>query len=263
MIDYTLVVGVDARHLQQLAITWPTWKRHKPSLLQRPMLIFFDWNQVTPAMIFRAVQEHPNLVTVPWPEPDWIKHEGGDDKWTDPQRYRMLSGFVHVPATYVGTRYFLKIDTDTVATGQDDWIDEAWFENDPAIVAQGWGFTKPPDQMRKLDEWAYRNHHVLGFDSPPLSLDLKPEPGSDKLKHKRIISWCGFFNTEFTGRAADWAVRTCGQCQLPVPSQDGYLWYLAKRLGLGINRIDAKNRGWQHWNTMFNIRQAAERAMQC
>lgn len=262
MIDYTLVVGVDASHLRQLAITWPTWKRHKPSLLQRPMLIFLDRDQVSMGDV-KSVVDHPDLRIARWPEPDWIKYEGGNDKWTDPQRYRMLSGFVHVPASYVDTRYFLKIDTDTVATGQDDWIDEQWFENDPAVVAQGWGFTKPPDQMSRLDAWAYRNHHVLGFDSPPLSLDLKPEPGSDKLKHKRIISWCGFFSTEFTGRAADWAVRTCGQGQLPVPSQDGYLWYLATRLGLEVKRVDMKARGWEHWNTMFNIRQAAERAMQC
>lgn len=263
MIDFTLVVGVDARHLNQLAITWPTWRKHKPGILKQPMLIFYDRSQVTPAMIFGVVQEHPDLCTVAWPEPSCLEYEGGDDKWTDPQRYRMLSGFVHVPPVYVSTRYWLKLDTDTVATGQDDWIDDGWFENDPAVVAQGWGFTKPPDQMMRLDLWAEMNAPLLEDLMKHDPLNLIPEPGLDKLKHKRIISWCGFFDTAFTGRASDMATEACGWGKLPVPSQDGYLWYLAKRLGLGINRIDAKNRGWQHWNTMFNIRQAAERAMQC
>jgi hypothetical protein len=201
---------------------------------------------------------------VGWPEVDEFDYGQGQDKWTCPQRSKMLAGFVHVPAVYAATRWWLKIDTDTVATGFDDWIDKRWFENDPVIVAQGWGFTKPPEQMLKLDAWVEANAGRLSEEleqHPPLK--MVPKPGEDKLRHKRIISWCGFFDVNFTGFASDLASASCGWGKLPVPSQDGYLWYLAKRLGLGINRIDAKNRGWQHWNTMFNIRQAAERAMQC
>lgn len=263
MIDYTLVVGVDHYHLQQLSVTWPTWKRHKPDLLQRPMVVFFDRDQVKRTSILEAI-DHPDIKTVAWPEYDWIIYDGDpSDKWTNPQRYRMLSGFVHVPATHVDTKYWLKLDTDTVATGKPDWIQDEWFANEPAIVAQRWSFTKPPDQMLKLDQWvADYAGHVPGLSTMP-ALNMAPQPGSDRLGHKRIISWCGFFHTATTALAARYADRTVGANQLPVPSQDGYLFYVAKRMGLEIKRIDAKAAGWEHWTSMNNVVQAAQRAMQC
>lgn len=260
MIDYTLVVGVDRYHLEQLAWTWPTWRKHKPSLLDHPMLIFSDRDSVDPDVV-RGVVDHPDLVVVEWPRQNWVDYEAGDDKWSDPQRYKMLAGFVHVPAEHVGTEYMLKLDTDVVATGQDDWIDDTWFNDDPVIVCQPWGFTKPADQMLKLDEWAKANEDKLGFGNPPLN--LAPNEGSDRVCHKRIISWCGFFHSGLVQLASRWAERTCGTGQLPVRSQDGYLWYVATRLRMPVRRAQMKSRGWQHWSTMFNVRRAAEEAMRC
>ena len=46
MPDYTLVVGVDDYHLRQLSYTWPTWRKCKPSLLEHPMIVFYDREQV-------------------------------------------------------------------------------------------------------------------------------------------------------------------------------------------------------------------------
>jgi len=259
MIDYTLVIGVDSYHLSQLSYTWPTWKRNKPSILKHPMLIFFDHCQVTPGQV-RSVVDHPDLRLISWPNHNQ-SYEGGNDKWTDPQRYKMLAGFVYVPAVHVNTEYWLKLDTDVVATGNDDWVDDRWFEGDPAIVAQPWGFTKPPDQMLKLDEWATKNGFNLRLTSPPLN--LIPKEGSDRVGHKRIISWCGFFSTSMTTTASCWAEWTCGVGKLPVPSQDGYLFYLAKRLGLEVKRVQMKKLGFEHWSTMFNVMQASVKAMQC
>ncbi|KKL21208.1 hypothetical protein LCGC14_2447740, partial [marine sediment metagenome] len=152
-VDYTLVCGVDAKHIRQLAWVWPTWKFHKPSLLNHPMIVFYDTSQVKEEEIRRVV-DHPNLTIVPWPPKGVTYERSMEGKFGDPQRYKMLAGFVYVPWRYVQTKYWLKLDVDTVATGQDDWIDEKWFENSPAIVAQPWGFTKPPDQMQMLDKWA-------------------------------------------------------------------------------------------------------------
>lgn len=259
MIDYTLVVGVDKKHLDQLSWTWPTWKRNKPSLLKSPMAAFYDRDQVSGNEL-RSVIDHPDLKTVAWP-PQGVEYSGGCDKWHNQQRYRMLAGFVHVPAKHVDTTYWLKLDTDVVATGNDDWIDPAWFDEDPSIVCQPWGFTKPANQMLILDAWAEKYAGSLGFkDCPPLR--LVPQEGSDRVCHKRIISWCGFFWTAFTGVAARWAENTCGEGQLPVPSQDGYLWYVAQRLGLSIKRVQMKNRGWEHWSTTHNVVLAAKRAME-
>ena len=143
-----------------------------------------------------------------------------------------------------------------VATGYDNWIEDFWFEDNPAIIAHPWSFTKPPEQMLRLNQWA-STLPVLGMPVP----GLVPTPGSDRLAHQRIISWCGFFNTEFTRKAAGLANLACGIYQLPVPSQDGYLWFMAKWLGWPIVRASMKNRGWTQWSADFNVKRYAEEAM--
>lgn len=256
--DYTLVVGVDEKHLEQLSMTWPTWKKHKPSLLKQRMIIFRDHEQVTEQQV-RDVVDHPDLTVVRWPL-DWVEYSGGEGKWNNAQRYKMLSGFVHIPPGNVKTGYFLKMDTDVVATGVDNWIDPRWFHDDPLIVSQKWGYTKPPEQMTLLDIWAYDNKDNLGFTTEYLK--LRPKPGDDRIRHKRFISWCGFFSIRFTMAAAHWANITVGAGQLPVPSQDGYLFYVAKRLGGEIVRCNFKELGFQQWHVTRNIKKYSQMAME-
>lgn len=258
-VDYTLVIGVDRKHLRQLKMVWPTWARHKPEFLERPMVIFYDQTEVTEWDVRQAVT-HPNPLFYAWP-PKGVTYNGNrDDKWHHPQRYKMLSGFVHVPALTVDTPYWLKLDTDVVATGQPDWIDPKWFRNTPAIVSHRWAFTKPANQMLLLDEWVEQNRRQLYVLSQHPPLNLVPQEGSERLGHWRIISWCGFFNTTLTRLASDCANATCGSFQLPVPSQDGYLWYVATRLGHEVVRTIMKERGWEWWSTEGNIRKAVDRA---
>jgi len=257
MIDYTLVVGVDAKHLKQLEMVWPTWAKHKPDLLKRPMVVFFDYTQ-TSRMRVKAAIDHPDLRIVEWPPTD-AKYPADESigRFGNAQRFKMLSGFVHATARFVDTEYWLKLDTDVVATGMPEWIDEEWFGGQPAIVAHPWSFTKPPNQMLLLDQWA--KECKMGGDP----LNLIPEPGSDRLSHKRIISWCGFFHSGFTDFCSEWANFGTDKIEwnLPVPSQDGYMWYMAKRNEFKIVRQQMKNRGWEHWSTEANIRKAIERAM--
>jgi hypothetical protein len=259
LIDFTSVVGVDAKHLAQLQMTWPTWKRHKPSLLNHRMLIFYDRDQVTPEAV-RLVVDHPNMAMLPWPMRGVSYQLPNTTKWNNSQRYKMLAGFVHVPAIYCHTKYWLKLDTDVVATGNDGWIDRNWFAHTPAIVSHPWGFSKPADQMLILDDWANTHADVLPyFVNPPLN--LKPGMGDDKVRHPRIISWCAFFNLDFTRLAARMADNSAGRFALPVPSQDGYLWYVAQRMNLDILRIDMKSLGWEHWHTMANVSHRSQEVM--
>jgi len=255
--SYTLVCAVDRKHLEQLKLVWPTWKRHKSTLLKHPMLIFFDRFSLHSYEIFEAI-DHPNLTCIPWPPGDKPYPRLTEEKFGNPQRYKMLAGFVHVPAMHVKTDYWLKLDVDTVANGQDDWISEDWFNGTPAIIAQPWGFTRPKNQMQLLDRWAEGCAH-LKFNSEPLRLPIDPD--ADKLSHKRIISWCGLFNTNFTKDCSRFAEESCGEGFLPVPSQDGYMWYIATRLGMEIKRPQMKTRGWEHWTTMENIRKAVAKAL--
>ena len=261
---FTTVVGVDGKHLNQLSFSWPTWKRHKPALLKRPMLIFHDYRQVLESQV-RKVVDHPNLKVVPWPNPLFQDEEfkGNDsDKWTNRQRNRMLCGFIHIPAQFVETPYWLKLDTDVVAVGRDNWINPEWFAKQPVIVAHPWKFTKPPDQMLWLDDWVRQNADHLPFLAGTNPLNLFPKKGSQRLGHRRIISWCGFFGTNFTRVCAAAASVTCQPNHLPVPSQDGFSWYMATRLGQLVQPVNLKCRGWQHWGTQANVEKYSALAME-
>ncbi|KKN88388.1 hypothetical protein LCGC14_0249510 [marine sediment metagenome] len=258
--DFTIVLGVDRKHLFQLEHTFPTWKRHKPSMLERPMIVFYDHEQLDPSDV-RKVIDHHDMIMIPWPLAG-VEYEGGNDKFTNARRYRMLSGFVHVPAKVVKTLWWLKIDTDAIAHGMDDWIDSSWWADDPIIISPGWPYTKPPNQMVLLDEWVEREKDkLIDFYERTEPLDMFPKPGSDRLPHKRIGTWCAFFKTSFTQYASMLAEQTCGLGKLPVPSQDSYLWYLATRMGRGIRRENMKKRGWVLFATMPNIKRSAAEAM--
>lgn len=254
--DFTTVVGVDARHLRQLAMVWPTWRKHKPDIVKNPMVIFVERTEVTTEQV-RAVCDHPVLSVYSWP-PAGVSFSGDNSsKWENPQRHKMLAGHVYVPAMVVKTKYFLKIDTDAIATGQPDWINPSWFDGEPAIVSHPWGFTRPGDQMLKLDAWA--NDVPLFVNTSPLN--LWPRPGEDRVCHKRIGSWCAFFNTEFNHKCACAAQQSLGECQLPVASQDGFTWYCATRLGLKVVRPSMKRLGWQVFSTDGNVAKTVQEAM--
>lgn len=261
MRDITLVLGVDAKHLRQLSVVWPTWMRHKPELGDFPLLLFYDEREVTERAIRSVIGHREKCILFPWPAPGVVY--GGDptDKWYRPQRYKMLAGFVHVPAMHCTTNYWLKLDTDVVATGCPNWIQDSWFVNEPSIVSHRWGYTKPADQMLRLDTWVDENRDKLEMLRRCEPLRLAPAKGSSLVRHDRIISWCGFFHVSFTKFCSQWANSTIGEYRLPVPSQDGYLWYCAQRLGLEIKRTNMKVLGWQQWDNETNIRRAAHEAM--
>lgn len=263
--NYTLVLGLDSKHADQLRMVWPTWIKHKPSILDNPLLIFVDElsfrDDGIPMINNEIVVEHGDVTYVSWPSSE-VKYEGDpNNKWTNPQRAKMLSGFIHIAAKWVKTPYWLKVDTDVVATGKDDWIEDSWFINNPAIVAQKWGYSKPPMQMLKLDQWVRNNPEKLSHWNQYPPLNLIPNPGSSLVKHERIAGWCGFYNTEFTKACSEAAESTCGVGQLPEKSQDGVMWYLAKRGNFEIIRTNFKSRGWKLRSSMKAIKQAVEEAM--
>ena len=256
--DSTLVIGVDKKHLEQLAMVWPTWMKWKPSIFNHPIIIFYDHTQVLCSDIYKITKDQiVQVVPYPVDKIDYFFPYDGT-RFTDSQRCKMLSGFVYVAGTYVETPYWLKLDTDVVATGQDDWIDSKWFEDDPAIISHPWTFTKPPNQMMLLDEWAEGREGFEGTEP----LNLMPQPGSDRVGHKRIISWCSFFQTDFTRMCVRNAIQEDGRFHMPCPSQDGYMWWTAARLGLPIERSNMKRRGWQQWNCMSNIEKHSKISLQ-
>jgi hypothetical protein len=152
--DITLVLGVDAQHLQELRQAWPDWMKFKPELREMPCLVFYDVKQVRTSEL-KFLREHPKLRLIAWDLPH-----------ARSQREKMLAGFVQVPAREVQTPWYLKLDTDAVATGPGEWIKPEWFQSDehgelPVFIASPWGYSKPRYVMDVLDDWADSESHLI------------------------------------------------------------------------------------------------------
>lgn len=255
--DYTVVLGVDWSHLQNLKVVLPNWKQHRPELFDKTFVIFFDRESTSSEEVVEAFKEiapETLLRTYSWPPPN-VTYPEGTCKWDNQQRHKMLAGFVHVPPTAVFTPYWLKLDLDVICTQTGAWVQPWWFDGLPAIVAPPWGYTKPIDQMDRLDAWA--NQFASSSLHPPLNL-----PRGDNqtmLRHHRICSWLGFFNTEFSLWCSKLAHSTLGYGKIPVPSQDGFAWYMATRFKWGVKRVDIKAAGWDVKANLSKV----EKAISC
>lgn len=256
--DFTVVLGIDRKTIEYLRWSWPTWAKHKSSLLLRRFVIFYDG--VDPTEIDRITQLQRSTL-VEWPPAGVHYYRSNEDKWSNPQRAKMLAGFVHVPPQYVRTPYWFKIDVDSLATGMDPWIQREWFDGYPSVIAPSWNYTKPPNQMMRLDDWAAR--HQPGIFSGTEPLNLAPEPGSDLVKHKRIASWCAFFSTEFSRVCSQIAEKSCGKCQLPVDSQDGFHFYCAQRAGFTIRYVPMKRYGWTNKSSLNSVISTSKEILGC
>lgn len=248
-IDFTTCIGVDAKYIEQLRVVVPTWRLHRPEIWQQPMIVFYDRDQLSRADL--AWLDHPNLRLVEWPPSSPFSHVAYES-----QRERMLAGFIHVPPQLVETRYWLKIDCDTVAMRSCEWIRDEWFNNgvgEPVFVASSWSYTKPADAMDRLDDWA---------DGVPelakrLRLNIPREPGDNVLRHRRMASWVSFYRTEWTARVAQF----CQPNRIPIPSQDGFHWYCAARMGVYWHAARMKDFGWANSLRLARVKELAAEAM--
>lgn len=261
--DFTTVIGIDRKTIEYLKITWPTWAKFKPFLVRGPLLFFFDDSQVKSWEIAQIIKPYDITAKfIAWPPSNSIWPTTSLSKWDNPQRIKMLSGFVHVPAKYVYTPYWMKLDVDVVATNYESYPNE-WFQGNPSIIASSWGYSKPPDIMVRLDQWVDQNtehisHSIMKNTRP---LNLSPTPGAETLPHQRICSWCALFSTEFTKICADLAEKTCGPGRMPVESQDGYMWYVAKRAGFTIRTVKMKRYGWAVRTSLSSVAARADEAL--
>jgi hypothetical protein len=164
----------------------------------------------------------------------------------------MLTAFVRVPPIQVVTDYWLKLDTDVVAIpDRKPWPDAGWFYNcsitrhvdyRPVLIASPWAYTKPPEWIETLQEWADEHEHFYNSGHRKRLAIPPPAAGAETIPYPRIISWCCFVHTI-------WSKLAAGLCphpnRLPVPSQDTYHWYIAARRCDPIVRVRMKDYGWQ------------------
>jgi len=202
---------------------WPGWMRYRPELLQRPLIIARD-APIAPAEL--DFLEHPNMRSYAW-------NYDGD------QRRKMLASFVLLAPRVVQTPWFLKLDTDVIATQANaSWCSEDLIAGSPAFVSNPWGYTKPATAINTLDDWGDTVPELAKFGRLKLPFDptatLVKTPG-------RIISWCFFGRTDW----CSWAAGLCN-CNLPVPSHDTYLWYVARRSDAKFTTVKMTTFGWSH-----------------
>lgn len=238
---FTTVVGVDYMHMQELRLVWPTWVAFHHEFQENPLLVVADgvesvdwWRRQLSQFI------HHGDVTV-------VTHQAEGAT----QRAKMLSGLVYATAEHLKTDWFLKIDTDVVATKSDKpWPSPEWFNGNPAPVftAPGWSYTKPANLYLQLCHWASMKEEFKDLPEAPAKV-YKPE---GKCYHSRIISWMMFGQTSFLRQCASLASDTMPL--LPSPSQDTFLWYCAERLQMPYLRHNMKQYGFGHSNRRLGKR---------
>lgn len=257
-LDYTVIVAVDRRYLEQFQTVWPTWVKYRAELLQRPFVVIADnmngtggdpnyWDGVLDPMR-KTVQANGGEFTIlnwSWP--------GFESDLS--QRERMLTAFLKAAPAVSPTPYWLKIDTDSVAH-PGEWFQEDWFQGNPALIASPWGYTKPGNAIDLMDRWAEGVQDFVGTE--PLNIHPStPDAGTVRTKG-RIASWVCFVRTDFSQRVADMLHNT----RAPVPSQDTVHWYCAKRLGEPIRLVKMSRHGWSNHSRLKRLKAAVSEAMQ-
>jgi hypothetical protein len=177
--DTTLALCVDADHIEELKFAWKTWKYFKPELVQtKEKLLIYD------------MEIRDRLSELDFLDDSFTLYSFNNKHYYQSQRDAMLTSWFE-GARKITTKFYLKIDTDCFAVNDNkSWLSAISDADNYVITASPWGYTKNPDRIYRLEEW--------GDLAPPIKdfprLNLRPNPGSDKILHPRIISFFSLMN---------------------------------------------------------------------
>lgn len=254
--DITVCVGVDSETIKQLAISLPTWKRYRPQMWDMQWLVFYDSQS---GVVWPATQlDLPPHRVIAWP-PLPVHYET--------QREKMVSGHVFVPGLYAQTKWSMKVDTDAIATREDDWLKDEWFDCDDAgrwnrIIAPAWGYSKSKGGGGDITAWATKLEQFGDLacpEHPPLCLHDHIQ--GSKIVMPRIASWLSFYSVPWLRLLSQVCTIHCGAYKLPVPSQDTTAHYFAARRGDRITRFNMRKVGWENYSRIDDLRAAAENVL--
>lgn len=228
-LDFTTVIATDAPYIPHLKTAWKSWIINRPELVLHPMMILIDERDASEIPSLEAYLNHQNLSFV----------EVGDLAGAD-QREKMLTALVKC-APLIETEWMLKLDCDVLAKTYDPkWCTKELSQvccgqvNEPVFIAPAWGYTKPANAVDILDDWADAQK------IPGKRLNIKGMQDTVRTPG-RIISYVFFGKTEWLKKAASLSGE-----RLPLPSQDTYHWYLARRTETDFRHMNALGLGWQH-----------------
>jgi hypothetical protein len=240
--DFTTVIAVDEKHQHELKYAWRTWEKLKPEITNAKVILIYDAKEVdvnkNPFIDF--IVQRKNVTPMSWNPPDGIYKD---------QREKMLTSFF--PAmNLVDTKWYLKIDTDCIATTNDvGWLAPEHYVGDPVFVSNPWGYTKPQNTFDLMDDWGDKMDLLNKF--PRLALPY--DKNSDLVRHDRIISFVYLGLTEWTKQMMSLCEKD-GNFKLPFPSQDTFMWYCAARRKENFKRLKYKKFGFEHWHSFGNIK---------
>ena len=219
----TLVVAVDDVHAKELQLSLPTWVKHKAEISTIECVVLIE--PVTQTDV-SFINEHLDNVSY-----HYLRERNGNES----QREYMLSSFIHVAPKVVNTDWWLKIDTDVVATFPCRWFELDWFSGN-AFVASPWKYTKPAGMLDQCDTF-FSGDIRRGGNKPEREISKDGK----KAFSSRIISWLMFVNTNFSRELTN----RCGG-KMPCPSQDTLSWYYAEMLGWEYLKVRFSKLGWSH-----------------
>jgi hypothetical protein len=245
---FTTIVGVDAEHLEELRLTWPTWRAHRPEILENPILFACDGRAVDRdewEYLLRFVDHPQKLLYV-------TSSKGRSIVDNRHWMFNLLAGAVM--NRKITTPYTMKLDTDTVAC-RGEWLQEEWFANYPHIVAPPWSYTKPAEMILDMERFCEGEvGQQFGADSARVRWTLWPD---GRAACARVIGWCMFIHREWHQ-----SVR-CHVPILPIPSHDTFFWYFAQATG---GRVNARQMpSWRHISTRNGrdrLRSACQQSLQ-
>jgi hypothetical protein len=260
----TIVVAVDLKTIEQWEVALPTWVFHHPEIATEcKWLIMYDRKAIDVVLPRALKLADAYIPTAKVTVKGWTPHGTPIDTPYESQREKMLTSFVHGPANWVQTPFWMKIDTDAICLQRTPLFELDWFAPQPcgrplAWVANPWGYSKPAEQPAQLDAWARWTKYV--WPGPALNLP-PPEPGAKRIGHSRMASWMSLYSIEFTKFAAELAAETVGDLRIPVPSQDGYHSYVAQRAQWPYKTASFKRRGWTNCPKLPSLIETAALAL--
>lgn len=201
--ERTVVTFISKKTRGHLQVTLPTWNR-KPDINGSLLIVFYsdlctdelefvedEWNG--------AVQLIESSATSP----------------VDPSE----TFLINAPAV-VTTDHWIKLEPHVLFVDSQPLFPKRAFKTD--VFGHRWSYTRPVNWLVTLDEWFANSQ----FESliEPIGCQLNADPSSNKVQHRRLTSWAAVQRTNFTRQVAG-ELGT----DLPVPSHDTTLWYVAER----------------------------------
>lgn len=227
----TLVVGLQKEDLDVWPFTWETWKANKPWVTNLPLLVIHPPELKLSKEQFTFLNDHPQFEL----RPSSIRGPGCAKK-------RMQSSFVKIPAQYVSTPWYLKLDPKAIAVNQRPWIGDNWFAPSesscyPAFISCPWGYAKPLDAIERLNAWADKTPQLAQYPS----VEIPFSPDDDRVRFPTINSWCFFGRTDWTKEIAEFTPD-----ELPHRDHSIFMHYCALRRRDYFVRVQLKDFGWEH-----------------